>query len=37
MHERRAVGAEFALGAAQPQHGPLALGDRLRFCTPSTY
>ena len=30
MHERRAVGAEFALGAAQPQHGlALALGDRL--------
>ena len=30
MHQRRAVGAEFALGAVQPQHGlALAFGDRL--------
>src|ERR1700750_1810582 len=30
MHQRGAVGAEFALGAVQPQHGPaLALRDRL--------
>ena len=30
MHQRRAVGAEFALGAVQPQHRlALAFGDRL--------
>src|ERR1700722_10141349 len=29
VHQRRAVGAEFMLGAVQPQHGlALALGDR---------
>ena len=30
MHQRRTVGAEFALGAVQPQHGlALAFGNRL--------
>jgi len=30
VHQRRAIGAEFALGAVEPQHGPaLAFGDRL--------
>jgi hypothetical protein len=30
MHQRRAIGAEFALGPVEPQHGlALALGDRL--------
>jgi len=34
MHQRRTVGAKFALGAVQPQHRlALAFGDRLPALT----